>query len=446
MAFAHVRNASGSGAGSSASATYGATPTAGDLLVAFIGWKNAVTISAAPSGWTALSQADTAAGNVHGRLYYKIAGASEPTAPSWTFSGAADWVCILEEYSGSAPLATVVDVSGAAETNSGTTTKTSPSVDPSDAVERLLVYAFCINNDVNFSTEQVNGSATSVFERADVISGTSIGGMLADLIVASTAAGTYTGTAVAGGTNAAAGVIAMFRPAGVTKQGAGVITGTSTVAGAGRRTLRSAGLVAGASSVATVGKALHHGIGAIDSVSTVAAIGKVKHSAAGVVAAVSTVSVSGSIISGGVIRGAGQVDAVSTVTAVGRVLHHAAALVAAVSTVSAIPNARRGGAGLIAGVSTVAGVPHMRRGGLGLIAGASTVTAIPRARRGAAGLITSVSTVNAGAGNRLSGAGLIASTSSMAVAGFIRGARGFVTIRAIPRDHVEVGTKLSPSL
>lgn len=84
--------------GTTRSATYPATPTQGDLLFAsFITRTNASTHNT-PSGWTLL---ETAISNtIRGSLYYKIAGASEPTTVTFTNNSPAYTMVTLLEFTG----------------------------------------------------------------------------------------------------------------------------------------------------------------------------------------------------------------------------------------------------------------------------------------------------------------------------------------------------------
>jgi hypothetical protein len=67
---------------SSVSATFGATPVAGDLLVAIIGASNNSTINT-PSGWsTAINQRGTPGQ----AIFYKIAGSAESRTVTVTVS------------------------------------------------------------------------------------------------------------------------------------------------------------------------------------------------------------------------------------------------------------------------------------------------------------------------------------------------------------------------
>lgn len=57
----------------------------GDLMIAQVTRSNTNTITGVPSGWTLL-RVDGSGAEPHQYLYYKIAGASEPSSYTWTYS------------------------------------------------------------------------------------------------------------------------------------------------------------------------------------------------------------------------------------------------------------------------------------------------------------------------------------------------------------------------
>lgn len=79
--------------------TYPATPTQGDLLVVGIVWRNDVSVSSISSGWN-LASASTAGTDCDCAIYYKIAGASEPTTVTITLSGNSKSALVGTEFSG----------------------------------------------------------------------------------------------------------------------------------------------------------------------------------------------------------------------------------------------------------------------------------------------------------------------------------------------------------
>lgn len=92
-----TQDATGSGT-SAATATYAATPTQGNLLIAILGDDNGST-TLANSGWSSAATVGTS--NTNLTILYKIAGASEPTTiTSTTDVGASRTELAIYEYTG----------------------------------------------------------------------------------------------------------------------------------------------------------------------------------------------------------------------------------------------------------------------------------------------------------------------------------------------------------
>lgn len=130
---------------STVTVTYASTPTENNLLVAAFSCKTR-TVSSAPSGWSQAVVSPFLASTENLYIYYKIAGASEPTNPSWTMSGSSNWVIAASEWSGietSSPL----DVT---KTNNGTGTAGTTGTHSTLAqADELIVVAYC---NVNIRT------------------------------------------------------------------------------------------------------------------------------------------------------------------------------------------------------------------------------------------------------------------------------------------------------
>lgn len=92
------RNTANSGA-NTAIFTYPATPAQGSLLVACLSWRSNATISSIPSGWFLATSGGDNTG-LDSAIYYKVAGASEPTGHTFTFSAAIRKACAAFEFSG----------------------------------------------------------------------------------------------------------------------------------------------------------------------------------------------------------------------------------------------------------------------------------------------------------------------------------------------------------
>lgn len=66
--------------------------TAGDLLVAVVGIQDPSRTITPPSGWTLLARQDTGPDSYdnYGAVYYKIAGGSEPSDYTWSWTGSSN--------------------------------------------------------------------------------------------------------------------------------------------------------------------------------------------------------------------------------------------------------------------------------------------------------------------------------------------------------------------
>ena len=138
-----TNNTSGGAGGTSITATFGATPTQGDLLVAVLGADGTTSINA-PSGW---STAVAASGTVSQAIFYKIAGTGEPTGVTVTTAVSLGLGLHIYEYSGisaSSPL----DV---ATTTTGTGTATNGAAITTTQPDELLLAASTINTQTSIS-------------------------------------------------------------------------------------------------------------------------------------------------------------------------------------------------------------------------------------------------------------------------------------------------------
>ena len=140
-------------AGTVAQATFLSTPVQGNLLVAFVGSSVATAITASTAGWNALTSVTSSSGSTRAsRLFWKIAGASEPATHQFNVASG-QWSCFLVEWSGnhSAPL----DVQNATANASGT--NTTPSVTPVGGFNGLAIVAWCYRTINTQSSETVGG-------------------------------------------------------------------------------------------------------------------------------------------------------------------------------------------------------------------------------------------------------------------------------------------------
>lgn len=113
-----VRTSTGDVRGASTvSATYTGTPTENNLLIAVLATDTSVTIST-PPGWTAATSTAGAPGQA---IFYRIAGASEPTLVTGTTGSNSNLGLHIYEYSGAeTTIATVFDAFGTDNTGSST--------------------------------------------------------------------------------------------------------------------------------------------------------------------------------------------------------------------------------------------------------------------------------------------------------------------------------------
>ncbi|MEJ0073256.1 MAG: hypothetical protein WDN27_04230 [Candidatus Saccharibacteria bacterium] len=89
-------NSTGAGTATSLTATFGSTPTQGDLLIAAAGGNSALTMSS--SGWS-LAASETLIQSAY--IWYKIAGASESTSVQVSVGSADTIVLAIMEFSSS---------------------------------------------------------------------------------------------------------------------------------------------------------------------------------------------------------------------------------------------------------------------------------------------------------------------------------------------------------
>lgn len=114
------RNTSNTGA-NTAIVTYPQTPSQGSLLIVGLSWRSNATITDVPSGWTLATNGGDQSG-IDSAIYYKIAGASEATTHTFTFSVAAQKAGAAFEFSGVSVLDKISSNIGG--TTSGTTGST----------------------------------------------------------------------------------------------------------------------------------------------------------------------------------------------------------------------------------------------------------------------------------------------------------------------------------
>jgi hypothetical protein len=158
MAITTIQDGPGTwGSSTQPSITWINPPTAGNLMVALISWNieaGDATISNIPAGWQQ-AQAVVSSGYLRQAMFYKVAGASEPTSVQWYLSASRYWEMAASEMHSTSGSAWVVDkVASATGTTafpvSGTTATTT-------STEEFWAAGICCN--VNLTL----GSPTNSF-------------------------------------------------------------------------------------------------------------------------------------------------------------------------------------------------------------------------------------------------------------------------------------------
>jgi parallel beta-helix repeat protein len=194
-----VQKKSGSSQDSaSVAATFDAAPTSGNLLIAIAANRQTST-PATPAGWSvAIDQSNFAPGGI---IYYRIAGASEPTTVTVNGYNATNQRLSLQlfEYSG-------VDTLDQVNTASGNGTAVSSGSVTTTRADELVIAGVASTSSTSYSAW-----SNAFAEQHDFVVGgfgTQITAGGADFSAVST--GTYSTTATAGGSGNWRGVIASF--------------------------------------------------------------------------------------------------------------------------------------------------------------------------------------------------------------------------------------------
>jgi len=188
----------------------------GHLLVAILQEWSGIGSAAytAPTGWTLICHEDDDAGAGTGNdsttVWYKIAGASEPTSYTWTSSQASEFCGGIVAYSGGAS-SSPVDTSSAANTGTSATI-TSPAI-TTVADGDLIVVIDTIGSAGSGVAITLSGSLTSRFNVKSSDNQNSVAwGDVVQTTHGSIASGTYNGTA-AGSTKVSGVAIIAFKAA-----------------------------------------------------------------------------------------------------------------------------------------------------------------------------------------------------------------------------------------
>lgn len=159
-------------------ATYAATPTVGNLLIATC-FSNVTTGLNTLTGWT--KALDTLAGTnagASGTVFYKVAGASEPTATTVTATGASNMRLHIYEYTGLDTVSPFVTSNTANSGASIVTTQTTNTVTTVDA--NTLLFTWCFTSatitgpawDSSFTLRQTDAALIRIFDGDQIVSAT----------------------------------------------------------------------------------------------------------------------------------------------------------------------------------------------------------------------------------------------------------------------------------
>ncbi len=210
-----------SGSSAASSSVFPNTPAQGTLLVACVEYMTTGTITENSGTWTALAatQSGGSGGSAHcARQFAKIAGASEPTTVN--FNGPANnWAISMTGFLGveSASIAAAQDVANAVLTASANP-EVSPSVNPADGANRLVVSFPAARGAVTFSSHGYSENGGSSYSDTMTESTTTASNgrvAIAWIEIASTTTGNYLTRVNMSGSAAGAMGIGIYKPAAV---------------------------------------------------------------------------------------------------------------------------------------------------------------------------------------------------------------------------------------
>ena len=125
----------------------------GDVMLAWLYVDLNATVSTPATGWTQLDlQASATSGQTYNMyVYYKVAGASEPTSYSWTLSAANYNEVLITAFSG-VDTTTPIDAHGIRDAGS-TASLTTPTITTSTANDCLVAMLVCWNGNAGASAQ-----------------------------------------------------------------------------------------------------------------------------------------------------------------------------------------------------------------------------------------------------------------------------------------------------
>lgn len=347
------QDAKGLGATGTASATYAATPTQGNLLVA-TAFSNSASDALAISGFTKAASHQRGTSQTIA-LFYKLAGAGESTTVTVTGGNTTTRIHIYE-YTGNANPVALDGTNQGVGTNG--TSWLSPSVsttNTSDLVFIAMASSIIITGpsfDSSFNLRQADASIR-LFD--------------ADRIVSST--GSYSSTASWTTNSVTQGVIVAFKAAtitgGATVSGTGSLTGTGTHTGIGAATVAGAGALTATGTRTAIATATLTGAGTLAATGSRTAIGAATLTGSGTVSATGTRTV----LAGATLTGTGGLTATGIVEGVdGAVLSGSGSLSASGARTTS-------GGGLLTGTGALTASGTVTHFGVAALPGTGNVTA-----------------------------------------------------------------------
>jgi len=166
----------GSGVSASISATYAATPTKGDLLIACV-MSNKPKLTNAITGWTLIQEATWSASGSSISLFAKVADGTESTTVTATATAATVMRLFITEYSGTTAYSTTpnnwANATGGMDNQASGTTRTEAIGSTFSAQDNLLYLAVIGFSAVtsaqtfNMGTVIYNGGRMCVAEDLD---------------------------------------------------------------------------------------------------------------------------------------------------------------------------------------------------------------------------------------------------------------------------------------
>ncbi len=184
-------NTSAGGGANTVTATFGTTPTAGDLLIAVLGAGGNTGINV-PSGW---SVALNVAGTPSQAIFYKVAGTGEPTAVTVTTASSLQLGLHIYEYSGLSAVNPLDQATSTAGTGTATNGAAITTVQP----DELLFAATTIIAQTTFSSWSNSFTKENDFSNANGSHGSRATYSGADRVVNATGTYSTVGTAAASG-------------------------------------------------------------------------------------------------------------------------------------------------------------------------------------------------------------------------------------------------------